>query len=166
MIFLRLGEIPKNEKSINFLKMTNEQNENYTYTLEACGYDEALSFVPENAFENGISCFFIENDMPVLDSVELLRSFCARIKEAGYIIEAEQTGKGQDLDPLVKNVRTAKRWQATEQEKIEIVHNILGKMFKIKKAMPDCCRNSDLCDFTDWKTNKKSYVFNGVEYSD
>lgn len=166
MIFLRLGEIPKNEKSINFLKMTNEQNENYTYTLEACGYDEALAFVPENAFENGVSCFDFKNDMPVLDSIELLRSFCARIKETGYIIEADQTGKGQDLEPLVKNVKIVKKWQATEQYKIDIVHKILEKMFKNKKAMPDCCRGLDLCNFTDWKTNKKSYVFNGVEYSD
>lgn len=166
MIFLRLGEIPKNEKSINFLKMTNEQNENYTYILEECGYDEALSFVPQNAFENGISCFCVENDMPVLDSIELLRSFCARINDTGYIIEADKVGIGQDLEPLVKNVKTIKKWQATKQERVEIVHKILEKMFKNRKTMPDCCRSFDLCGFTDWKTNKKSYVFNGIEYSD
>ena len=166
MIFLRLGEIPNNEKSINFLKMTNEQNDNYTYMLDTYGYDEALTFVPENAFENGVSCFDFKNDMPVLDSIELLRSFCARITDIGYIIEAEQVGKGWDGEPLVKNVNLIKQWQATESEKAVLVHNILKKMFKNSKDLPDCCHGFDLCDFTDWKTNKKSYVFNGIEYSD
>lgn len=57
MYFLRFGEIPKNEKSINFLKMTNDQNDNFTYALDVYGYNEALECVPECAYEKGVSCF-------------------------------------------------------------------------------------------------------------
>ena len=165
MRFLRFGKIPKNEKSINFLKMTNEQNEDYTYALEMAGYDRALQCVPECAFENGVSCFFSKNNMPVLDSIELLRSFCSRIKDKCYIIEAEQIGTGNDGEPLVKNVQIVEEWQTTEKERAQLAHNILCAMFSnVKKLSEDDCTNYILLSFTDWKTDKKSHVFNGFEY--
>ena len=165
MRFLRFGEIPQNEKSINFLKMTNGQNDNYTYALDVYGYIEALEQVPEYAFENGVSCFNLKNNTPVLDSIELLRSFCARIKDKCYIIEAEQVGTGNDGEPLVKNVKTVEEWQTTEEERAQLAHNILCAMFNnIEKLPEDDSADYILRSFTDWKTNKKSYVFNGFEY--
>lgn len=165
MRFLRFGEIPQNEKSINFLKMTNDQNDNFTYAFDAYGYNEALECVPECALENGVSCFNINNNVPVLDSIELLRSFCARIKDKCYIIEAEQVGKGCDGEPLVKNVRIVEEWQTTEEERAQLAHNILCTMFNnVEKRPENNCTDYTLYSFTDRRTDKKSYVFNGFEY--
>lgn len=165
MYFLRFGEIPKNEKSINFLKMTNDQNDNFTYAFDVYGYNEALECVPECAFEKGVSCFGFKNNAPALDSIELLRSFCARIKDKCYIIEAKQISTGNDGEPLVKNVQIVEEWQTTEKERAQLAHNILCAMFSnVKKLSEDDCTNYILYSFTDWKTNKKSYVFNSFEY--
>lgn len=129
MHFLRFGEIPKNEKSINFLKMTNDQNDNFTYAFDIYGYGEALECVPEYAYEKGVSCFDFKNNVPGLDSIELLRSFCARIKDKCYIIEAKQISTGNDGEPLVKNVQIVEEWQTTEKERAQLAHNILCAMF-------------------------------------
>lgn len=164
MRFIRFGGIPQNEKSINFLKMTNDQNDCFTYALNAYGYSEALKRVPECALESGVSCFELKNNAPVLDSIELLRSFCARIKDKCYIIEAEQVSTGNDGEPLVKNVQIVEEWQTTEKERAQLAHNILCAMFNNIEKLPEDSTDYILRGFTDWKTNKKSYVFNGFEY--
>lgn len=165
MKFLRFGEIPKGERSINFFKMTNEQNDNYTYAFDNYGYYEALELVPEYAFESGVSCFALDGLKPVLDSLALLRSFCARIKDDCYIIEAEQVGTGNDGEPLVKNVQTVGAWQTTEEERVALVYNILCAMFNNVKELPVHGDSCALRSFTDCKTGRKSYIFNGWEFS-
>lgn len=145
--------------------MTNDQNDNYTYAFDNYGYYEALELVPEYAFESGVSCFTLNGLKPVLDSLALLRSFCARIKDDCYIIEADQVGTGNDGEPLVKNVQIVEEWQTTEEERAQLAHDILCAMFSnVKKLSEDDCTNYILYSFTDWKTNKKSYIFNGFEY--
>lgn len=66
---------------------------------------------------------------------------------------------------LVKNVQIVEEWQTTEKERAQLAHNILCAMFSnVKKLPEDDCTNYILYSFTDWKTNKKSYVFNSFEY--
>ena len=51
--YLRFGEIPKDEKSINFLKMSNQQKDDFSWAMNTFGIDEALNEVPEKSFRAG-----------------------------------------------------------------------------------------------------------------
>lgn len=60
--YLRFGEIPENGKSVNFLKVTNDQNEDFSYLLRCGEVEAAFDMVPEAAFEPGVSAFDLDDN--------------------------------------------------------------------------------------------------------
>ncbi len=131
MRYLRFGYLPKNGKSINFLKLTNSQNEDFTYSCEVSSYEEALAELPENCFENGLSVFEIdENGMPKLDSLQLVSSMLARIDSKVFEISGERVGTGNDGEPLIAVEKVEKKRRISKEKLINHAISTLCKNFK------------------------------------
>lgn len=128
---LRFGEIPKNCKSVNFLKLTNVQSEDFTYACEVGSYEEALANLPEEAFESGLSVFEIdENGLPKLSNLQLVSSMLARLDAPIYEISGEQVGTGNDGEPLVEVEKVEKKRRVSMEKLINHAISTLCRNFK------------------------------------
>lgn len=126
--YMRFGNIPTSERSINFLALTFEQNEDLTEDIimnneeDPAGYLEWLVEAANKglrdrkwtkvnlneAIENGVSAFEMdENGNAIADNEQLKKDLEFRMKETGacYIITGEETGKGKSGEPLLKNIQ-------------------------------------------------------------
>lgn len=75
--YLRLGLIPENGKSQNFL--TKE-------------------------FEDGVSVFELVDGKPAIDNLQLIDSFAGRYELPAFIVTGEEISKGHDGEPILTNV--------------------------------------------------------------
>lgn len=80
--YLRLGELPENEKSWNFFK---------------------------EEYENGVSVFNLVDNKPVLENMQLIDSFSGRFDKDAFIVTGEEIGVGEDGEPLLVNVKIIKK---------------------------------------------------------
>lgn len=131
MRYLRFGEIPENGKSVNFLKLTSSQNEDFTYTCEVSSYEEALAELPENCFEDGLSVFEIdENGMPKLNNLQLVSSMLARLDSKVCEVSGKQVGTGNDGEPLIAVEKVEKKRRISKEKLINHAISTLCKNFK------------------------------------
>lgn len=77
-VYLRFGIVPENESSYNFLT---------------------------KGYENGVSVFEMKDGQPVLNNLQLIDSFSGRYDLPMFFVTGEEIGKGQDGEPLLKNVK-------------------------------------------------------------
>lgn len=134
MKYLRFGDIPENGKSINFLKLTNRQNEDFTDACKIGTYEDALQFVPEDAFECGVSVFEIdESGMPALDNLRLVSSMISRIDDKVYEVSGKQMGIGNDGEPLIKIEKIEKKRSINREKLISHAVSTLCRNFKSVK---------------------------------
>lgn len=176
MKFLRLGEIPPNKKSINFLKLTFAQNEDFSFDLEMGCVDSAFNSIPEDAFEEGLSVFKInEDEMPILENIQLIDSFLQRLESATYIVYGDIVGTGNDGEPLI-NVNSFEKIEINKYKAIEYVINVLKANFKECEYHPDKdfkdntlnrnYRELKINKLTGEKISKWAEVENDNEYDD
>ncbi|MDT2670010.1 hypothetical protein [Enterococcus dongliensis] len=76
--YLRLGLLPVDGKSFNFL--TEEK-------------------------ENGVSVFELRDGKPVLDNLQLMDSFSGRYSFAAFYVTGEEVATGHDGEPILTNVK-------------------------------------------------------------
>ena len=110
--YMRYGEIPPNERSVNFRKLSLSNNSDFTWTMDNYGAKSAYDMVPEKALEAGVSVFELdENDNPVIDSEELKSDLEFRINEKAicYLVTGDRVGTGVDGEPLIKNIKILKK---------------------------------------------------------
>ena len=75
--YIRLGEIPTDGRSVNFLKMTSSQKDAFHYA-EIGGADTRAD-IPEECKEGGLSVFVTGKDsIPVFENLRQVSSFCCR----------------------------------------------------------------------------------------
>lgn len=132
--YLRFGEIPKNEKSINFKKITFSQSEDFTWALKNVGYDGALKDIPEKALENGVSVFVMGADgLPVLHTMKEAVSLSCRIGDGLkiYQVSGEEVGAGNDGEPLIKNVKIEKQRRISVEKLAQCVIAFLAAHFSV-----------------------------------
>lgn len=126
--YMRFGNIPTSERSINFLALTFEQNEDLTEDIivnneeDPAGYLEWLVEAAnegrrdrkwkkvnlEEAIEKGVSAFEMDdNGNAIADNEQLKKDLEFRTKEnsACYIITGEEIGRGKSGEPLLKNIQ-------------------------------------------------------------
>lgn len=163
-LFLRFGEIPKNEKSINFLKLTFDEIDEFKDYVNMLGYAEAIENIPEYALEDGVSCFSLdETGKPILNNMRLLKSFCIRInEEKAYIIDAEQIGIGNDGEPLVKNIKITEILPPSTEDMVKKVMDILKANFANIESDGEAY---DLSLHYFHTETLDFYVFNGWKFS-
>lgn len=131
--YIRFGGIPKNGKSINFIKMSFQEKASFSWALENLGEDAAYSeYVTEKALENGTSVFKIGKDgMPVLENLRQVNSLALRIGKPAYIVSGEEVGTGNDGEPLVQNIKVGKERRFTEDELKEYILSFLSCNFML-----------------------------------
>lgn len=164
MRYLRFGEIPKNGKSVNFLKLTNEQNEDFTYACEVGSYEKALAELPEEAFEAGLSVFEIdENGMPKLDNLQLVSSMLIRADAPIYEISGDVVGIGNDGEPLIEVEKVEKKRRISKEKLINHAVSTLCKNFKNAEFVG----NSDdsECHLRSFYVEKKINIKTGEKVS-
>ena len=141
--YLRFGEIPVNEKSINFLKLNFSQKENFAWELENIGFEEAIKSIPENAFESGVSVFEMGRDgMPALHAMKEAVSLSCRIGDGLkiYQVSGDEVGRGNDGEPLIKNVKIEKSRRISAEKLEKHILSFLASNFCVStppKEEPD-----------------------------
>ena len=164
MKYVRFGEIPKNGKSINFLKMTFQQLDDFKLFMDDGKMEKAFSIVPEVAWECGISAFKAdENNMPVLENLQQVSSLLSRLDCNAYILEGEQIGTGNDAEPLVKLSGEAEKIELNEEALVALVLDFLHSRFQnaVYSAADDEKNNSLNCFVVERKKNKKTGEITG-----
>lgn len=112
--YLRLGEIPKNERSFKFNKITWDQRDQLSdcddiwseveTSIKYCNSWKGYNI--EELFEKGVSVFEIdENNKPILNNKNLEHSYMWRSESSAYIVTGDEVGKGEDGEPIIKNVK-------------------------------------------------------------
>lgn len=156
--YLRFGNIPKNRKSINFFKLTNEENEDFTYALEMGDIDKAFSMIPEYAYEDGLSAFELnDGDMPALTNLQLVSSLLERLDDEVYIVYGEEIKKGNDGEPLVK-VEKTERASIDKSELIDYTLSVLCSNFVNQEydETKNYNENRLFSFYKEYKINKKT----------
>lgn len=129
--YIRFGEIPPNGKSVNFIKLSFIQNENFTYALDQGDTVGAYDRVPDDAFEPGVSVFDCYDDfLPILSNLKQIRSMLGRIDHPCYVVTGDQVGTGQDGEPLIRHVKIVKKIEIEKKAILDYVLEILLKHFE------------------------------------
>ena len=168
-LYLRFGEIPKNEKSVNFLKMSFSKNEDFSFFLDCNEYEEALNCLDEKHFESGVSVFKKDVDgLPLLENLMQITSLLARIGSKIYEVEAMEIEKGNDNEPLIRNIRVIKQRRINKEKLLEKILAKLIQNFKnVKKVNSNSQAENDAVqiypfyreDYMNIKTGeRKSWV--------
>ena len=162
MRYLRFGEVPENEKSINFIKLSFEQNEDYTYYKELGDNEKALACVPDEAYEAGVSVFEMNNDkMPIVANMKLAKSLLARLDCPIYEVTADEIARGEDGEPLVENITIEKKRRIKKDELIKVVLKSLLRNFKNAEyneedSATNTIHESCLCSQSQLSTTSKN----------
>lgn len=160
MRYLRFGNVPENGKSINFLKLTNSQNEDFTYDCEVESYEYAVSKLPEYVFENGVSVFEIdENGLPKLCTLRLVSSMLSRINLPVYEISGKQVGTGNDGEPIIKVEKVDKKRRIGQEKLVNHVISTLCKYFKNAEFNKDFYKDS--CELYSFYVENKINIKTG-----
>lgn len=109
MRYLRFGEIPENEKSINWYKVSLDDQRDFSWALENYGYKDALRQIRnlDEVMEKGVSVFELnENNQPVLNTESLKNTYNSyNDSRKMYIVVGDEIGRGVDGEPLIVNIK-------------------------------------------------------------
>ena len=128
--YIRLGEIPADGRSVNFLKMTSRQKDAFHYA-DIEGADTRAD-IPEECKEGRVSVFEIGKDgMPVFENLRQVSSFCCRYgSEKIYEVTGEEVGSGQDGEPLLSDVYIIKSRRISAEKARSCVLSFMCRNFK------------------------------------
>lgn len=99
--YIRFGEVPENEKSINYF---------------------------ENDYEIGVSVF---DENLSLSNLRLISSLAVRIGQKAYIVEGEEVGIGNDGEPLIVNVKIIEEFKYSNEQLSNHIFFTLLRVFNI-----------------------------------
>lgn len=105
--YIRYGEIPPYERSINFMSMSLDDNSDFTW---ACEFDPVGAYdrVKEKDLEAGVSVFLADkNGNPIANTDKLKSDLDFRMKENRkcYLVTGDVVGTGHDGEPLLRNIK-------------------------------------------------------------
>lgn len=126
--YIRFGEIPPNGKSIDFIKLSSDDNEYFSWCLKNYGVNDAYKSIPEHCFEDGVSAFEFVDDLPLCGSIDLLKSLACRINDPAYLLVGDKVGEGRDCEPLIK-INSFEPIAIDSKELIEYITNQLKSMY-------------------------------------
>lgn len=135
--FIRFGEVPKTERSVNFLKLTFDEQSDFSCDVDILGYTEACERLPDYVFECGVSVFQVDTDgLPKMHSLQQLNSMLSRLGAPVYLVQGEQVGWGNDDEPLIRNIKIIKRYNIPDDVYLKKVLKILYKNFTQVRKRP------------------------------
>lgn len=158
MKYIRFGEIPKNGKSVNFLKMNGNEREDFTYWIRTGNIECAYESISEDKFEKGLSVFELGSDgMPVLENLKMISSLAIRTGENAYIVEGERVGTGNDGEPLVEVEKVEKVELDQKELRNHIIETLKRNFEKAEYKRNDEAEYSGVYKFyNEYKVNKKT----------
>ena len=110
--YLRFGEIPPNEKSINWIMASLDASHDFSYSLELGDtYEEAYRFagIKEEWLEDGVSVFeFKDGSLVFNDNLKADYEYRVAHIEKSYIVTGDEVGRGKSGEPLLKNIKILK----------------------------------------------------------
>lgn len=158
--YIRFGEVPKSEKSVNFIKLSFDESAGFNYEVEQGNIDEAYDLVSPDALEDGVSVFDCDKHsmMPILSNLRLVKSLLARLDSAIYLVEGEEVGRGQDGEPLIRSVTIVKKRRIKKETLLDLVLEVLIKNFE--NASFDASKEVGSCQIYEFggrqRINKKT----------
>lgn len=168
MLFFRFGEVPSGGRSVNFLKLTGRQREDFHDDLLFGGYDVALSRVPSDALEPGVSAFSLSSGRPVLSNFKLLSTFTDRVDKGDpiFLIDGSVVGTGEDGEPLVSSISSIREISCSKDELVSAALDELKQHFQTVKApkAPVDDRSGYRVHYF-WNDGSPSFVLRGWEFS-
>lgn len=159
MKYLRFGEIPKGGRSVNYLKLTYETNEDFTYDLRIGDIEGAFEKIPKDAYEVGLSVFEIDqNRMPILSNLQLVSSLLSRLDDGIYEVSGVKVGDGNDGEPLISLSEIEKKRRIGKEKLVDHVLSTLLANFKTAEydRQDDCGDNKLFSFYVQKKINKKT----------
>lgn len=170
--YIRLGQIPTDGRSVNFLKMTSIQK--YAFHDADIKGSDTRADIPEECKECGVSVFVAGKDcMPVFENLRQVSSFCCRYgSEKIYEVTGEEVGSGQDGDPLLSVVEIIKSRRISEEKARACVLSFMCRNFKCVQpgSDPDGSELGFFHFYEDEKINiitgerAPSFAFSGSEW--
>lgn len=157
--YLRFGEIPQNGKSINFLKLSFRQSEDFSWFLKNGDIDGAYAELPKECFEKGLSVFEMGKDgLPALKNLMQISSLLSRIDAPIYEVSGEEVGRGNDGEPLIEIAQIEKRRKISVDKLCEHVLSVMLANFEHAEYDPaEDERSNRLFNFTaEYKINRKT----------
>lgn len=125
--YIRFGEIPIYERSINY----------FTYL-----------------YEDGVSVFNIDTNGEIeINNMRLISSLLNRLHEKAYLVKGIEIGNGNDNEPLLRDVKIIEEITIDRIKIFEQVHNILEKNSLNKEGLRKLYydyekqNNNHLCSF-------------------
>lgn len=176
--FVRFGQIPDSQRSLNYLKLTGDQRADITDMLsdgDRTPYEAALwlknntrdwkNVDLDDIFEQGVSVFKADSDgMPKIDNLDQAMSFAARIGQPLYSVKGKVIGTGQDGEPLLTGA-SGKKANISNVKMQDKIISTLKKNFAEHQGTKDPSENENVIySFTDWKTGEKSIMYMGIEF--
>lgn len=157
--YIRLGEIPEDGRSVNFLKMTGTQKDAFR-DAEIEGSD-ARADIPEECKEGGVSVFLTGKDgMPVFENLRQVSSFCCRYgSEKIYEVTGEEVGSGQDGEPLLSGIEILRRRRISAEKARGCALSFMCQHFK--SIQPGSEPESDELGFFHFYEDEKINIITG-----
>lgn len=159
MRYLRFGQIPESGRSVNFLKMSFEEQEDFNWFRKNGDIERAFSCVPDNAYELGVSVFEMNDEgMPILQNLQLVNSLLFRLDNVIYEVTGEEVAKGNDDEPLIANIKIEKKRYIKKEKLLDLVLSILLTNFRnAKYNKEDDFGENRISEFhLEQKVNKKT----------
>lgn len=169
--YIRFGSIPTSGRSLNYIKLTADQRRDFSDLLDdGRTPEEAYKIAREyyngwnninidDILENGISAFNAdENGLPVIQNMTQAQSLAVRIDKQAYILTGEESGTGQDGEPLLVNV-AAKEVDIPIDSLINVIINFLSSVYSRKSGTIDREKASQILEFSD------SVMYAGIEFT-
>lgn len=173
--YIRFGDVPGNEKSLNWFALSFDQQSDVEYELSyGVSLEEALKRAgvdlnKKGLFEEGVSVFKLDSDgLPKIDNLQQLETMSERIGQKVYTMKGKQRTTGTDNEPVIGGVKGKKEVNISDKKLEDKITSVLKKNYKTaEKATADYGKLSITDGYTDFNGNKvpHSVTYKGVTYT-
>lgn len=167
--YFRCGEIPPDEKSLNFTRLNFEDRTLLTsgaergksplemfksYKKNTCCFSNVSE---SEVFENGVSVFRESHGLPVLENIDQVFSLSYRLNNNFYIVSGEEVGKGQDGEPLIINCQPQPA-EVTRAKLLKVIRKTLQNNFEKCEGRFDTIKSDGRVYRFYNEENKRRYI--------
>ena len=173
--YIRFGDVPGNEKSLNWFALSYDQQSDVEYELSfGASLEDALKRAgvdlnKKGLFEEGVSVFKADSDgLPKIENLQQLETMSDRIGQKVFTMNGKQKTTGTDNEPVIGNVKGKKEVSISDKRLEDKIVSVLKKNYKTaKKATADYGGLSITNGYTDYNGNvvPHSVTYKGMTYT-
>ena len=163
--YVRFGEIPEDEESANFTKLSRDQLEDVSFYMRTEGLTprqamEKAGVNPEGKFEHGVSSFFLDEEgLPKIETASQLKTFWGHahgigtkldLNEKMFSYNGGQSGTGADREPIVRDLKGSKEYKLSGDDVLKVYEKTLNEHYGKKTPMTEE-------ELAEYKPSKNTY---------